>query len=184
MWQIIGQFDELLDGELFGAESQKIEMLMVECCIFFRCLWIEDLTKRHAQHFPALVEGGFHDALKKFFVATEVGDGVSRQSNDGGLHFRRRIEHGGFDREKVFDIVPRLHQHGEDAVGFRAGLGGHAEGDFVLNHAGAAGNQIAVVEHFEENLRGNVVGIVAREHEGATAEDFVEVHAEEIGLDN
>ena len=157
---------------------------MVECCIFFRCLRIEDLTERNAQHFPALVEGGFHDALEEFFVAAEVGDGASRQADDGGLDFWRRIEHGGFDREKVFDIVPRLHQHGEDAVGFRAGLGGHAEGDFVLNHAGAAGNQIAVVEHFEENLRGNVVGIVAREHEGATAEDFVEVHAEEIVLDN
>ena len=157
---------------------------MVECCIFFRCLRIEDLTERNAQHFPALVEGGFHDALKKFFVATEVGDGVSRQADDGGLDFRRRIEHGGFDREKVFDIVPRLHQHGEDAVGFRAGLGGHAEGDFVLNHTGATGNQIAVVEHLEKNLRGNVVGIVAREYEGAIAKDFVEVHAEEIGLDN
>lgn len=157
---------------------------MVECCIFFRCLRIEDLTERHAQHFPALVEGGFHNALKKFFVAAEVSDVVSRQSDDGGLDFWRRIEHGGFDREKVFDIVPRLHQHGEDSVGFRTRLGGHAEGDLVLNHAGAAGYQIAVVEHFEENLRGNVVGIVACKHEGATAEDFVEVHAEEIVLYN
>lgn len=142
------------------------------------------MTERHAKHFPALVKGGFHNALKKFFVAAEVGDGVSRQADDGGLYFRWRIEHGGLDREKVFDIVPRLHQHGEDAVGFRAWLGGHTEGDFVLNHASAAGNQIAVVEHFEKNLRGNVVGIVAREHEGATAEDFVEVHAEKIVLDD
>ena len=159
-------------------------MLLVECCIFFRCLWIEDLTERNAQHFPTLVKSGFHDALKKFFVAAEVGDGVSRESDDGGLNLWRRIENGGFDREKIFDIVPRLHEHGKDSVGFRAGLGGHAEGNFVLNHARAAGNEVAVVEHFEENLRGNVVGIVAREHEGTTTEDFVEVHAEEIGLDN
>ena len=146
---------------------------MVECCTFFRCLWIEDLTKRHAQHFPTLVESGFHDALKKFFVTTERGDCISRQADDGGLHFRRRIENGGFDREKVFDIVPRLHQHGKDAIGFRAGLGGHAQGYFVLNHTRTSGDEVAVVEHFEENLRGNIIRVVAREDERTTVEYLV-----------
>ena len=148
-------------------------MLLVECCIFFRSLRIENLAERHAQHFPTLVESGFHDALEKFFVTTEFGDGISRESDDGGLNLRRRIENGGLDREKVFDIVPRLHEHGEDAVSLRAGLGGHAEGDFVLNHARAAGDEVAVVEHFEENLRGNVVGIVAREDEFPPVENLV-----------
>ena len=148
-------------------------MLLVKCCIFFRRLGVENLTERDAEHLPALVESCFHDALKKFFVTTEFGDGVSRQSDDGGLHLWRRIENGGFDREKVLDVVPRLHQHGEDAVGLRAGLGGHAEGDFVLNHARAAGDEVAVVEHFEENLRGNVVGIIARENEFLPAENLV-----------
>ena len=140
-------------------------MLLVKCYIFFRSLRIEDLTERHAQHFPTLIESGFHNTLEKFFVTTEFGDGISRQSDDGGLHLWRRIEYGGLYREKVFDVVPRLHEHGEDAVSLRAGLGGHAKGDFVLNHARAAGDEVAVVEHFEENLRGNVVGIVACDDE-------------------
>lgn len=145
---------------------------------------IEKGAERDAEHLATLVERDFHDALEKFLVAAERGDAISREADDGRLHLGRRIEHRGLDGEEIFHIVPRLHEYGEDAVGFRARAGGHAQGHFVLDHARATGDELAIVEHLEENLRGDIVGIVAREHEFPAFKRLVEIHAEEITFDN
>ena len=48
---------------------------------------------------------------------------------------------------------------------------GQTLGDLALEHAGAAGDALAVVEHAEEDLRGDVVGVVADEGEGSVARE-------------
>ena len=143
----------------------------------------EQLAQGDAQHLTALVEDGLHDAAEELLVAAEGVDVVARHADDGRLHLGWRVEDGGLDGEEVLDIVPRLDEHGEDAVGLRTGLGSHAQRHLVLDHARAAGDEVAVVEHLEEDLRRDVVGVVAREHKLAAAEELAEVHAEEVAGD-
>ena len=143
----------------------------------------EQLAQGDAQHLTALVEDGLHDAAEELLVAAEGVDVVARHADDGRLYLGWRVEDGGLDGEEVLDIVPRLDEHGEDAVGLRTGLGGHAQRHLVLNHSCTAGDEVAVVEHLEEDLRRDVVGVVAREHELAAAEELAEVHAEEVAGD-
>ena len=143
----------------------------------------EQLAQGDAQHLTALVEDGLHDAAEELLVAAEGVDVVARHADDGRLYLGGRVEDGGLDGEEVLDIVPRLDEHGEDAVDLRTGLGGHAQRHLVLNHSRTAGDEVAVVEHLEEDLRRDVVGVVAREHELAAAEELAEVHAEEVAGD-
>ena len=86
--------------------------------------------------------------------------------------------------EQVFHAVPGLNQYAQNAVGFVARMSRDAFGHFLLNHARAAGNQVLVVEHLEEYLAGNVVGIVSGQHKRLSVEKLPEVHFQEILLDD
>ena len=130
-----------------------------------------------------MVEDGLDDTTEELFIATEPLDLVACHADDGALHLWRRIEHVGLDGEEVCHVVPCLYEHGEHAILLCPGLRGHAQGHLALYHARAAGDEVAVVEHLEENLRRDVVGVIAREHEGLPAEDLREVHAQEVAFD-
>ena len=59
---------------------------------------------------------------------------------------------------------------------------GDPYGDLPLDHADALGNQVAVLEHPEEDLRRNVVGEVADDPQPA-GETRTQVHLQKIALD-
>ena len=50
----------------------------------------------------------------------------------------------------------------------------------MLNHTSATRDKVLIVEHLEEYLRRDVVGVVAGKHEGLPVEDGMEVHFEEV----
>jgi small subunit ribosomal protein S5 len=80
------------------------------------------------------------------------------------------------DGEKVFHVVPCLHQDAQHTVGLGTGQSGHAFGHFLLYHARATGNKLFVFQHLEENLAGDVVGIVARQDEGLSLKNLFKIH--------
>ena len=122
------------------------------------------MLQRDAQHLATLVEDGLYHALEQLLIAAQLAGLVARHTDDGTLHLWRRIEHRLVDHKQIFDIIPCLNQHGKDAVGFIARLGSHAQGYLMLYHARTAGYQLAIVDHLEEYLRGDIIGIVARQH--------------------
>jgi len=192
-FQQIGEGHKLRDGELFGTQGEEPYSQLLSSREGSGSLkglleggdgvGAEQLAQGDAQHLTALVEDGLHDAAEELLVAAEGVDVVARHADDGRLHLGWRVEDGGLDGEEILDIVPRLDEHGEDAVGLRTGLGGHAQRHLMLDHSRTAGDEVAVVEHLEEDLRRDVVGVVAREHELAAAEELAEVHAEEVAGD-
>ena len=169
-----GQLDEVGDGELLGPFREEGMLRAAEVA--------EDGTQRVADHLAALVERCFHDADKQSFVVIEVCGGIAAQADDGAFDLRGWIENCLVDREKVFDIVPCLQQHREDAVFLRAGAFGDADGHFLLDHAHAFGNEIAVFENLEEYLRGDVVREVADDLQ-PLGEAFAQVELQEIAFD-
>ena len=50
----------------------------------------------------------------------------------------------------------------------------------MLDHSRTTGNQVFIIEHLEEYLRGNIVRIVARQHKLLSVEDLVQVHPQEV----
>ena len=88
------------------------------------------------------------------------------------------------DRKEIFHTIPCLDEHREDAVGLRARTCRDALGHLLLYHTGTAGDEILVVQHLEEYLTADIVGIVARQHKGAPLEQLVEAHAQEVVLDD
>ncbi len=179
---------ELLHGELFRAEVEEgigeEGLHLVAHALALQRQLGEERTEVVAQGLAALVEGGLHDTLEQGFVAAKGLRSVARQADDGRADLGGRIEHVGLNGEQVRGFVPRLNEHGEDAVGLRAGAGTDAVGHLLLDHAGAAGYQFLVVQHLKEDLAGDIIGIVAGEHEGLPAEDAVQVHLQEIVLDD
>ena len=177
--EVISELHKLGDTELLGAAGEQVGMKREEWCV-----GRQQLAQADAQHLSPLVEGGLNNALEEFLVAAQMGDLVARHAYDGALHLRRRVEDGGRNGEEILHVIPCLDEHRQDAVLLRAWLCGHAQGHFVLYHTRAAGYEVAVVEHFEENLRGDVVGIVAREHKLLAVEQLMQVHAEEVAGDD
>ena len=76
------------------------------------------------------------------------------------------------DRKEIFDAVPTLQEYAQDAVSFRPRWGSDALGRLLLNHTRAARNVVFEVEHLKENLRRNVVRVVARQHKRPTIKDL------------
>ena len=141
---------------------------------------IKDLPQGDAQHLSALIEHGLHHALEQLFVASKISHLVARHTNDGTLNLGRRIKDTWLYGEEIFDMIPRLNQNGENAILLVAWLRGHAYSHLVLDHACTAGYQILISKHLEENLRGDIVGIVARQDKLLAIEHLLEIHAEEI----
>ena len=138
------------------------------------------MAQGDTKHLATLVEDGLHDTTEELFIAAEIGHIISRHADNSRLHLGWRVEYRGFNGEEVLNIVQRLDKDREDAIGLRTRLGSHAQGHFSLNHARTARNEVAVVEHFEEDLRRDVVGIVTSKDKLATAKKFAEIHAEEV----
>jgi len=145
---------------------------------------VENLTERHTEHLATLVEGGLDHATEQLLVAPKIGNLVTCHADNGALHLGRRIEHTWLDGEEILYMIPSLNEHREDAVLLVAGLRGHAHSYLVLNHTGAAGNEVLIVEHLEEYLRRDVVRIIAGKHKLLPVEHLAKVHAQEIAGDN
>ena len=176
----VGKLHELCYGELFGAFGHDV--LLEESVVGLH--GCEELTERYAQHLTPLSEDSLYQSAEQAFVAVEMVHLITCHTYDGTLHFGRRIEHMLVNGEEIFHVIPRLNEYRQDAVGLRPGCGSHALCHFSLYHSRAAGDEVAVVEHLEKYLRGDVVGIVACEDEGLTLEHFVEVHAQEVLSDD
>ena len=175
----IGQFHKLRDAELFGAERQ-VGLFQQGVDSLLR----QKLAERDTQHLAPLVEHGFHNALEQVLVATEVLHIVALHADDGALHLWRRIEDRRLDGEEIFHVVPCLNEHRQDAIGLRPWQGGHAQGHLALDHPRATWDEVAIIEHLEENLRRDVVGIVTRQNKLLALEQLAEVHAQEVLTDD
>ena len=172
---LVCQIDKLRNGELFWSAGEKRSMLFKE-----RRLCRQHLFKRDAQHLTTLAEDRLDDAAEQLFVAAQVGYFITRHADDGTLYLGRRIEDAWFDGEEILHMIPCLNQYGEDAILLVARLRGHAQGHFVLDHTRATGNEVFVVEHLEEYLRGDVVGIVACQDERLSVKNIMEIHPQEV----
>ena len=64
------------------------------------------------------------------------------------------------DGEQILHIVPCLQQHTQDTICLAAGHGDDTLRHLLLYHTGATGYRLLVVEHLEENLRRDVIGII------------------------
>ena len=126
-----------------------------------------------------MVEGGFDHFLEEVFVAGEGAAGIAGQADDGAFDFGRGDEGAFADGEEVFDVVPGLEQHRQNAIGFGAGAGSQAFGHLFLNHADHFGDLFPCVQHLKEDLRGDVIGEVADQREGR-GEQPREVHLQEV----
>ena len=173
----VRQIHELRNRQLFGSTGHDWSL---EKAFGRRVIRIENLSQRDTEHLPTLVEGGLDHATEELFVAAKVSDGIACHTDDGTLYLGRRVENRGLDRKEIFHIIPRLNQYRQDAVLLIARLRGHTNRHLVLDHTRTTRNQILVVEHLEENLRGDVVGVVACEHELLPVEDLMQIHAEEV----
>ena len=100
------------------------------------------------------------------------------------FHLGGRVEHMFVYRKEVLHTVPCLHQHTQDAIRLAARRSCHALGHLLLYHARATGYQFLVLQHLEEDLARYVVGIVARQHEGLSVKQAVEVHFQEVILND
>ena len=110
-----------------------------------------------AEGFTALAEGGLHYRAEELFIAAESGAGITGQADHGGLHLWWRIERARTDSEKIFKVITRLKEDGQDTVGLGARLLGDALCDLLLNHAYDLRDAVAMLKDLEEYLRGNVV---------------------------
>ena len=173
----IGEGYKFSHGELFGAFGEE---RVFESRVVLR----EHAFERAAEHFSALAEGGFDHGFEQAFVAAEVGDLVSHHANNARFHLRRRIEHIFVDSEKIFDVVPRLQEHREYAIGFGARAGGKALCHLALQHTAAAHHLVFIVEHLEENLRRYVVRIVSDDAKFGIGVNVAKVEFQEVVGDN
>ena len=136
-----------------------------------------------AQGFSALVEGRLDDPheVRVADAMGEGGDVVAHESDDAALDLGRWVEGVLVHGEQVVDVVVRLQQHAQDAVGLGAWSLGHALGDFLLEHPHTFGHAVAPVQHPEEDLGADVVREVARHNEGgAVWERLTRVPLEQV----
>ena len=167
------QLDELGHRQRLGTPRKEGVLLAAKVA--------EDGPERVAQHLAPLAERRLDHPHEEPLVAVEPLDAVAAQADDGALDLRRGIEDRLVDREEVFDVVPRLQQHAQDAVLLRAGRLGQTHGHLALNHPDAFGHQVAVLQDFEENLGRNVVREVAN-HLHPARKEVAELHPQEIAL--
>ena len=145
-----------------------------------RRLWRQKLAEGDSQHLTALVEGGLDNTTEELFIATKVSYVVTGHTDNGTLHLGRGIEDRRLDGEEILHLIPGLNKDGEDAILLVAWLRSHTKGHLVLNHTSTAGNEILIIKHLEEYLRGDVIGVVTRQDERLPIEDLTEIHPQEV----
>ena len=131
-----------------------------------------------------MAENRLHHTFEEHFVATEIIYVVACHAYHGTLDLWWWVEDALVDGEEILHVVPRLYHHAEDAVSLVARCGGDALSHLTLDHTRAAGDEILVVEHLEEDLGRDVVGIVAGKHKLFATEDLVQIHAQEVFPDD
>ena len=77
---------------------------------------VKNLSQGDTEHLSALVKSGLDDTTEELFIAPKVGDSIARHTDNGALHFWRRIENRRLNHEEIFHIIPGLNQNGEDAI--------------------------------------------------------------------
>ena len=82
---------------------------------------------------------------------------ISGEAYNRTFDFRGRVEDSFVDGEQILNVVKSLEKHTQNAVIPAAGRLGQTYGDFALDHADHFGDQIAIFEDFEENLRRDIV---------------------------
>ena len=113
---------------------------------------VENLTEGDAEHLSTLVEGGLDDAFEEFLIAAQVCHIVASHTDDGTLYLGWGIEDIWLNGKEILHIVPRLNQDRKNAVLLVAWLRSHTDSHLMLDHTRTTGDQILVVEHFEEYL--------------------------------
>ena len=87
-------------------------------------------------------------------------------------------------RKEIFHLVPSLDQYAQDTVGLAPRSGSDAFRHFLLNHTGAARNQVFVVQHLEEYLARYVVRVVACQYKRLSLEYVFQLQFQEIVFDD
>ena len=185
--QAQGKVDKVLHAKLFGAfchDGVGKQSGEVCCRVLLGDECREKRTYVIAQCFAPLVERRLDETAEKFLVATQFGRIVACEADDCAANLGRRIEDAGLHGEEVLHIVPRLQQYAQDAVSLASRSCRHALRYFLLYHARATGNEFLVVEHLEENLAGDIIGVVARKYERRSSEGALQVHLQEIVLND
>ena len=172
--QILCYAYEILYGEAFGAERQQ--RVFAEGGGGGK-----EPREGVAEGLAALAEGCLHHSLEELGIAPQICARVAGEAKHSAHHLRRGIEHSRGDIEEIFAVIPCLQKHGEYAVDLRARLGAYALRHLLLEHAGHYRDLLPVVEHLEEYLRGDVVGIVAYQRE-LSGEELLEVHLQEVAF--
>ena len=141
---------------------------------------IEDLSQGDTQHLPALVEHRLYHTTEELFIAAKVSHLITGHTDHGTLYLRRWLEHTWLYGKEILHMIPSLNQYRQNAILLITRLRGHAHSHLVLNHTCTTWDQILIVEHLEKNLRGDIIGIVARQDELLTVEHLVQIHPQEI----
>lgn len=175
-----GQRNEIGHTELLGAARHDV--LFEECRR--RLLLTEELFDTHAQHLPPLSEDGLDNPLEETLVAVEMIHAVARHADDGTLDLRWRIEDILVNLEEILHIIISLDKDTQDAIGLRPGRGGDALCHLPLDHSRATGDEILVLQHLKEDLGGDIIGIITREHKRLPLKDLREIHLQEVGADD
>ena len=174
--------------ELFGAARQQglsQKLCMIRSSPFAALVEFgQQRLDRATHHFTSLIESGFHHAAQQILVAAGVFHLVARHAHHRASHLGRRIEYPRFNRKQVVDLVIQLHQHTQYAVGLASRRSRQTLSHLFLNHARAARNEVAVIEHFKENLATDVVRIIARQNERPSLESMLQMHFQKIVFDN
>ena len=174
---LVGEFNKFGDGKLLRTARHH---LVFEELRRGGMITTENLTEGDTEHLSALVEDRLNHTTKQPFVTAQIRHLIACHPDNSTLHLGRRIEHVWFDGEEIFDIVPGLNQDRQDTILFVAWLRGHTKGHFMLDHTRTTGDEILVVEHLEEYLRGDVIRIVSCQHKLLSIENLPQVHPEEI----
>lgn len=122
---MVGEVNKLRDRELLGTEREKpfprplpsrdrrVQGLLEGG----DGIGTQELAQGDTKHLATLVEDGLHDTTEELFVTAEIGHIIARHADNSRLHLGWRIEDRGFDGEEVLNIVPRLDEDREDAIG-------------------------------------------------------------------
>ena len=86
--------------------------------------------------------------------------------------------------KQILNIIPCLNQYAQHSVCFCAWTCCHALCHLLLNHTGATRYEFLVLHHLKEYLTGDIVWIVACEHEGFAIEHVCKIHLKKVPLDD
>ena len=82
--------------------------------------------------------------------------------------------------KQIFHLIPCLNQNAQDAVCLAARTGGNTFGHFFLNHSGATGNQVFVVQHFKKDLAGYIIRIVTGEDKRSAVKQLLQFQLQKV----